>query len=160
VLVEAKANWRELSIAGKSINKSASSNSHRNHERIAEAIKETCTGWRLLDQRVCITRDSHYQLANRLAFTWKLASLGIPVILVYLGFTGDEGIRDAGKPFMNNADWQAAFVQYTAMTIPLELFGRRLEVGSTPMWLISGSRHIIEVSDKPISKITSSGYRK
>ena len=150
VLVEAKANWRELGTAGKSIAADASANSHRNHDRIAAAIKEACAGWQLLDKRVFITRDSHYQLANRLAFTWKLASFGIPVVLVYLGFTGDEGIRDAGKPFVDDAHWQAAFGKYTSDTIPLDLFGRRLKVGSTPMWLISDCRPVIEVSAPPI----------
>jgi hypothetical protein len=146
VLVEAKANRSELGTAGKSIKIDASANSRRNHDRIGAAIKEARSGWQFLDKRVSITRDSHYQLANRLAFTWKLASLGIPVVLVYLGFTGEEGIR--GKPFLDDADWQAAFGEYASDNVPLELFGKRLEVGSTPMWLLSLSRPVIEVSPK------------
>ena len=55
---------------------------------------------------VRLDRDSHYQLANRLAFKWKLATLGIPVVLLY--FTGrDEGIADAGEPILDDAHWQA-----------------------------------------------------
>jgi len=53
---------------------------------------------------VRLDRDSHHQLANRLAFTWKLATLGIPVVLLY--FTGrDEGIADAGEPILDDAYW-------------------------------------------------------
>jgi hypothetical protein len=36
----------------------------------------------------------HYRFANRLAFAWKTASEGMPTILLYLGFTGDDGISD------------------------------------------------------------------
>jgi hypothetical protein len=143
ILVEAKANRPELSIAGKSFLEKASANSCENHERIGAAIKEACDGWRLLDKRVAITRDSHYQLANRLAFTWKLAMLGFPVILLYLGFTGDEDIRDVGEPFADEEDWQAAFNKYSSGTIPFDLFNRRLQIGPSPVWLISKSRPII-----------------
>lgn len=149
VLFEAKANWPELSIAGKILSRNASSKSRDNHERIGQAIGEACTGWRNLDARVFITRDSHYQLANRLAFTWKLGMLVIPVVLLYLGFTGDEGIRDAGEPFSSDADWQKAFRQYTETTVPNELFDRRINLGPSPVWLVSRSRPIIEVSAPP-----------
>jgi hypothetical protein len=143
VLVEAKANWRELGKAGKSIKANASDNTRQNDNRIAAAIKEACEGWRHLDKRVSIKHDSHYQLANRLAFAWKLASLGIPVVLVYLGFTGDEGIR---KPFKDNAAWQDAFYKYTFGNVPLDLFGKRLKVESTPIWLLSRCRQVTEMS--------------
>jgi len=146
VLVEAKANWPELNTAGKGLHPKASSNSRDNHKRIREAIREACKGWRSLDARVFITRDSHYQLANRLAFTWKLAMLGFPVVLMYLGFIGDKGIRDAGAPFSNDDDWQRAFRQYTEATVPLDLFDRRFTLGGALVWLVSRSRPIIEVS--------------
>lgn len=149
VLVEAKANWWELGKAGKSNAVNASTNSHRNHERIAAAINEACAGWQLLDNRVSITHKSHYQLANRLAFAWKLASLGIPAVLVYLGFTGDKEI---GKPFKDDTDWKAAFSKYVSDTIPLDLFGRRLMVGSTPLWLVLGCRNVLAMSASSISK--------
>ena len=120
-------------------------------ERIGAAIAGACAGWQQLDKRAALSRDSHYQLANRLAFSWKRASLGIPTILLYLGFTGDEGIRDAGEPFADDAAWQAAFRAYASTTIPLDLFGTRLEVASTPLWLLSRSRPVLEVSPPPTS---------
>lgn len=152
VLVEAKANWPELSTTGKPLDPAASCNSRDNHTRIGEAIEEACIGWRTLDARVAITRDSHYQLSNRLAFSWKLAMLGFPVILLYLGFTGDEGIRDAGAPFSDDDDWQRAFRQYAHTIVPHELFDRRLDVGPSPVWLLSRSRPVIEVSPLSDSK--------
>lgn len=72
VLVEAKANGPELSRAGKPIKDRASTRSQENHEHIAGAIRCATDGWQHADPRVTLSRDSHYQLANRLAFTWKL----------------------------------------------------------------------------------------
>ena len=117
-----------------------------NHTRIGTAIEEACRGWRAVDSRVSITRDSHYQLANRLAFTWKLATLGIPVALIYLGFTGDAGITSAGAPFEDADDWDRAFAKYTAGVFPRELLGQKLEIRGTPVWVLSPSRQVLEVS--------------
>ena len=146
VLVEAKANWPELGLAGKPLDANASARSVENHERIGLAIAEACRGWQELEPDVCISRDDHYQLANRLAFAWKLASLGVPVVLVYLGFTGDSGIADAGRPFRDDADWQAAFGEYATEAGALGLFNRRHEIVGTPAWLLSRCRPVIEIS--------------
>lgn len=149
ILVEAKAKWPELGVAGKLLDHEARERSRENHAHIGSAIDDACAGWRRIDPRVNIHRDSHYQLANRLAFAWKLASVGVPVVLLYLGFTGDEGIRDAGRPFADDEDWRTAFDEYASGSIPLELFGNRLSVESTPLWLNCKSRPVIEVSPPP-----------
>ncbi len=146
VLVEAKANWPELGYQGKSIAQTASAKSIENHQKIGDAISEACVGWRAIDPRVNISRDTHYQLSNRLAFAWKLATLGIPVVLVYLGFTGDEGIRDAGAPFADDADWRKAFGEYCKDVVPIELFEKCHNVGGAPVWLTCRSRDIVEQS--------------
>ncbi|MCE5204121.1 MAG: hypothetical protein LLG24_07930 [Actinomycetia bacterium] len=146
VLVEAKANWPELGLAGKPLSPRASERSRENHERIGAAIDEACRGWRAVDSRVSISRDTHYQLANRLAFTWKLATLGIPTVLLYLGFTGDDGIVDAGAPFIDDADWQRAFGEYSQAAWPAELLGQRIDISGTPAWVASRSRPVITLS--------------
>jgi hypothetical protein len=130
VLVEAKANHRELNPTGKRLRKESSSRSTDNHKRIGEAIQEANLGWRPIDGRVNISRDSHYQLANRLAFTWKLGTLGIPVVLVYLGFTGDEGIRDVGPPFADEEDWRWALSTYLEGVWPPDLLEKRIDLGT------------------------------
>lgn len=140
VLVEAKANHRELSTAGKPLASDASANSIENHARIGEAIAEAQAGWREIDPGVSISRASHYQLANRMAHAWKIAQHGLPVVLVYLGFTGDDGIRDAGEPFSDDDDWQTAFAEHTKGLVPRDLLGRRHVVGDTPLWFFSRSR--------------------
>lgn len=106
-------------------------------------------GWRQVEPRVNISSDSHYQLANRLAFTWRLATLGIPVVLVYLGFTGDEGIRNVGRPFSSDAGWQEAFREYADSSFPVDMLGKRFEFLGTPVWVVSKSRTVLSISAPP-----------
>ena len=146
VLVEAKANVPELSKAGKPLVADASENSRLNHDRIGQAIAEACSGWRLLAPDAQLERDSHYQLANRLAFTWKLATLGIPVVLLYLGFTGDEGIADAGEPIRDDEHWQALFRGNAFDVGVSSALERRLDFGATPAWVLCRSRGVLERS--------------
>ena len=146
MLAEAKAHWSELSTAGKSLASDASENSRQNHAHIGAAIDEACEGWKRTVSRVTISLDTHYQLANRLAFTWKLASLGIPVALLYLGFTGDEGIRNAGEPFADDADWHRAFGNYAQHSFPVDLLGARFELGEAAAWVVSRSRAVLSQS--------------
>ena len=146
VLVEAKANVPELSKAGKPLAADASENSRRNRDRIGQAITEACSGWRLQAPDARLDRDSHYQLANRLAFTWKVATLGIPVVLLYLGFTGDEGIADAGEPIRDDAHWQALFAGHARDVGVSSALERRLEFGAAPAWVLCRSRVVMESS--------------
>jgi hypothetical protein len=146
ILVEAKAHVSELKEDGKSLDDDASSNSSANHERIVAAIGEACTGLRGADERVAITHASHYQLANRVAFTWKLAGLGISTALVYLGFIGDNGIADVGLPFKNEAHWLETFSAHSGKCLPKELLERRVPCGACDAWFTVRSRIVIEQS--------------
>lgn len=146
VLVEAKANWRELSPHGKPAPSKNSPRSDSNHKRIGAAIEEAGLAWGQHCEGVSISRDSHYQLSNRLAFTWRLATQGIPTVLVYLGFTGDEGISDAGPYFRDSADWRQAFAQYTRDRVPEEILEQRLDFGEAPTWVLVRSRSVLEHS--------------
>lgn len=152
ILVEAKANWPELRVDGKALGAKPSKNSRENHEHIRKAIASAAEGWREVDPRVTLSIDSHYQLANRLAFTWKLASLGIPVVLIYLGFTGDEGIRDVGEPFRDEVDWSDALSGYMEAWFPSDLIDRRLEIRGTPAWILSRARRVLEYSSTSVTR--------
>ena len=159
MLVEAKANWPELSRAGKELSSSASARSHENHHQIGAAIAEASVGLQQIDPGFAISRDSHYQLANRLAYSWKLAKLEIPVVLLYLGFTGDGGISDVGAPFNDGEEWSAAFRTYAADAVPPDMINRRLDVAGTPMWVMVRSRPVLEGSSslrKPLPTIKES----
>ena len=80
-----------------------------NHEKIGKAISEAKEV--LLDHcnNIAISRDSHYQLSNRIAYTWKLASIGIPTILLYLGFTEDPAWKDQ---FKSDQMWNKTIQSY------------------------------------------------
>jgi hypothetical protein len=146
VLVEAKANSNELQVAGKLCRPDASKKSRENHEQIGRAILEACSGLQRIDPRFSIGRDSHYQLANRLAFTWKLAMLGIPVVLCYLGFIGDEGIGDVGSPFRSDRDWHGAFAEHAEGVLPIDLLDQRIDLGPAHIWIMCRSRLVLEIS--------------
>lgn len=146
VLVEAKANWPELGRDGKRAPLQGSLRSKANHERIGAAIEESEIAWCQHFEGMSISRDSHYQLSNRLAFTWKLATLGIPTVLVYLGFTGDDGLSDAGPHFRDAADWRRAFAQYTQGRVPERIFEQRLNFGEAPAWVLVRNRTVLEKS--------------
>ncbi|HZT76014.1 MAG TPA: hypothetical protein VFA27_05110 [Vicinamibacterales bacterium] len=146
ILVEAKANAPELDEKGKKRDEHASIGSAANHERIGIAIEQACTALRGINADTALSRDSHYQLSNRVAFAWKLASLGIPTVLVYLGFCGDTGIADVGAPFDSQEHWHACFRAYANSIVPRDLFERRLDCGAAPAWLLVRARHVLELS--------------
>ena len=122
VIVEAKAHWDELKVEGKD-----PKSNKKNHERIGNAIQEANTslgkGWNL-------SRDSHYQLANRFAWSWKLAQLGIPVVLVYLGFLHATEMND---PFLTPEDWEKCLLAHADGIVPKKAWGSILQPGKAPL---------------------------
>jgi hypothetical protein len=146
VLVEAKGNWTEVSTAGKVLRDGYAIGIGVNHDRIVSALARASAGLSKLAGPVSLTTTSHYQLARRLAFAWKLASLGLPVALVYLGFIGDEGISDTGESFATDSAWSDAFRGYCGSPGIPSLFEHELRVGETPLWLIARSRPVLSQS--------------
>ena len=132
LLVEAKAHAEELSPAGKGL--PSTPNGWRNHERIGDAIGEAAAGLRLATGGLwAISRDSHYQLSNRFAWTWKLASLGISVVLVYLGFLDAVEMTDLGQPFGSEGGWRSVLVEHSDGIVDETCWGQWLDIGGTPM---------------------------
>lgn len=138
----------ELSAAGKSLRADASAASNENHQHIGAAIADACGALRLVNQATAIGCETHYQLSNRVAFAWKLANLGVPTVLMYLGFIGDEGIADAGEPFRDDSHWHAVFLEYSQSVVPPHLFERRLDCGGAPAWLVVRSRRAASQSSR------------
>jgi len=125
-------------------------NSLENHEHIGHAIAEASSSLDKIIEGVRISRDSHYQLANRVAYSWKIASMGVPVLLVYLGFTGDEGIANVGVPFKDNEHWQSVMRAYTDGVLPEGFTERMVPCGKADMCMIIRSMEALEQS--PCSK--------
>lgn len=151
VLFEAKAHESELDCSGKKLALDCSCNSRENHERIGQAIEEAQKSFKRLDDSVGISRDSHYQLSNRLAFSWKLSQMGVPNLLVYLGFIGDEGMAGAGrKPFQSQEHWEQVATTYLSSVFPSRLVDVWHSFGEAETRLILRSRQILELSPASI----------
>ena len=136
LLVEAKAHDNEQ--MGKSDR--CSSRHDDNREQIQSAIADAAAGFRLTSGGPWnISRDTHYQLSNRFAWSWKLASLGIPVVLLYLGFLNAQDVADRGLPFSSKAHWEQVLRSYGEGIVDDGCWGRWLDVdGVTLLPLIRG----------------------
>lgn len=119
VLVEAKAHATEFDCKSKPVSKRktpvAQKRTDENHEQIGHAIAEAARALANFHSRIKFDRNHCYQLSNRIAMGWKLASMGIANTLVFLGFTGDREIDREGKYFADDKHWQEAFANYAKL---------------------------------------------
>ena len=145
VLVEAKAHEAELRPEGKTI---TAATNLQNHEHIGNAIYEAdhalngvLPGWSL-------SRDSHYQLANRFAWAWKLADMGLPTILIYLGFLNAAEMKDQGHHFIDHSQWLDCMTAHGTGVVPEEAWERSLLIRSTPLVALIRSADIL-VATRP-----------
>ena len=143
LLVEVKAHAAELDAAGKHFSEKSN---RQNHERIGLAIEQAnaaltaATGnpWRL-------SRDHHYQLSNRFAWAWRLADLGVPVALLYLGFLNAQDMDGKDTElFLSEEQWAAAIQEYGAGVVDNACWGQMLDIGGTPLLL-----PLLRVYDQP-----------
>lgn len=77
---------------------------------------------------------------------WKLATLGIPTALVFLGFTGDSEISAEGKYFADDDHWRAGFADYAAEIFPSQLLDTDIFCGSASFRVLSRSLPVIRRS--------------
>jgi hypothetical protein len=140
LLVEAKAHDKELSEAGKS--DPTTCNSRLNHDQIAQAIAQANSGLNRVLEGWTLSHRSHYQLSNRFAWAWKLATLGLPVILVYLGFLHAIEMLDQGQPFDNPKAWQICIRNHAEDIVPEDAWEKRLEIDRTPVWFLIRSTQL------------------
>ena len=146
LLVEAKAHQSELHAGGKPAPIDASPQSQENSRRIAASIQRTQNWFREnVEGSSRISIDSHYQLANRLSAAEALASCGVPVVLLYLGFTGDTYFRDYIK---DDAHWQRLMATYVEDVVPAAW------VGTTTPHLPSGGSVKLLVRSSPVTEIS------
>jgi len=89
--------------------------------------------------------NSHYQLSNRFAFAWKLATMKIPVILVYLGFLDADEM--SGRKLRDHAQWRKCVVDRSKGVIPAEAWDRTFDIDGTPLTVLIRSAKVrIEAS--------------
>jgi hypothetical protein len=130
VLVEAKAYVREFTDGSGG----GGAKDGDNKKRIAEAIEEACVGLSVHAPGVNISANHWYQFSNRIAFAWKLASQGVPTVLIYLGFLGDKGI---GTDALRDHDhWKKTVLDNTRDVFPASAWEHHIDVAGTPLWLL------------------------
>lgn len=145
LLVEAKAHEGEIKEDGKDLPPKASAQSEANHEKISESITEASIALNgILGETVHLSIDSHYQLANRIATAWKLASCGLPAVLLYLGFTGDTYFRR--DHFRDDAHWQDFMKSHITGVFPTERLEQGIDCGGATMTILIRSLPIKEKS--------------
>ena len=129
LLVEAKAHSAELGESG-----SCGSRNRGNRERIRWAITEAAAGLQTASGTTWnLSPDSHYQLSNRFAWSWKLASLGIPVVLVYLGFLNAEDMADRGQIFGSAGQWEASLRAHSKEIVDDRHWGQWMDINGVPL---------------------------
>jgi hypothetical protein len=142
LLVEAKAHKEELmnEEKGKGAPDPNSKRSCENHDQIGERIKLANKGLENATKETWnLSRDSHYQLSNRFAWSWKLLDLGVPVILVYLGFLN---ANEMPKPFIENKEWGKTLIDHSNGIVPSKIWNKQLEVNGQPFILLIRSIEI------------------
>jgi hypothetical protein len=106
IMVEAKAHAGELNP--NDFCAAGNDNQRRIETAIRQANQELGEGWGL-------SVNSRYQLSNRFAWAWKLTSLGVPVVLLYLGFLN---AREMNQPFTTYEAWERCLLAYADETVP------------------------------------------
>ena len=130
VLIEAKAHDMELRSEGKG--KTEITNKD-NHEHIGAAISEADDALNNVLPGWSLSRDSHYQLANRFAWAWKLADMGIPTVLIYLGILNATEMEDQGRSFSTHQQWRTSVMAHAQGVVPREAWERPLLIRGTPL---------------------------
>ena len=144
LLVEAKAHANELSATGKS--KPSTPNGWKNHARIGSAIAEANAElMRITGRHWDLSINDHYQLANRFAWSWKLASLGVPIVLVYLGFLNADDMAENGTLFRSEEHWTHTLLSHARDSVDESCWGGRLEINGTPL------RALIRAIEQPFT---------
>ena len=135
LLVEAKAHAKEL-------DRSSTRASNRSREQIDAALAEANDGLRrLTGEDWALSADRHYQLANRIAWSWKLAALGMPTVLLYLGFLNAVEMTNRRQMFTTAADWDLCVREYSSGMVPPSGWNTPFNVTGTPlMFLIRACR--------------------
>ncbi len=129
LLVEAKAHAAELAPRS---DRCGSSNDE-NRAKIAKAISQANTGLHIATEAQWnLSRDHHYQISNRFSWAWKLASLGVPVVLMYLGFLNAQDLT--GKTlFQSWDDWERCVKEYGKNVVDNGCWDQLLNIDGTPM---------------------------
>jgi hypothetical protein len=127
LLIGAQSLASELITGGKPAGHEANDRSiQAGIAQACEGLNEVSPGWNL-------AADSRYQLCSRFAWAWKLATLGLPVFLTYLGFLNVEEMAGQGKPFRSHEEWEACVLDHSRGFVPEGIWNQTLTIDGTPL---------------------------
>jgi hypothetical protein len=135
ILIEAKAHEAEFN-ADPSVAKSS------NRESIEIALGKATNAWKELLSGFALSAASHYQLSNRFAFAWKVAELGTPVVLIYLGFLNANEMGSSYCLLKSYQQWRDCVVKKSAGVVPKEVWGKTFNVDGTPLTILIRSAEV------------------
>lgn len=131
VLVEAKAHEAELG------DNQCGAVDADNIDRIDNALAEAMAGWNTQMPGFVLSAKTHYQLSNRFAFAWKLATMGVPVVLVYLGFLDAKEMEWGDRVLLKSqARWRDCVLDRSKGTIQQAAWDRTFDVDGTPVTVL------------------------
>jgi hypothetical protein len=134
LLVEAKAHYGEL----KSHDRCRAAD-QSNFVRIGEAIREANDALDKVRHGWDLSHKNHYQLSDRFAWSWKLASVGLPVVLVYLGFLNANEMPD---PLPDERSWGKALRDYARDIVPESVWRSPLLIDGVPLYALIRTKEI------------------
>ena len=137
ILVEAKSHEQELikeETGRKGIEAPVTGNARRNLLRIDWAIRDASVALAAhTGMPWSLSRDWNYQMSNRFAWAWKLTDLGVPVVMVYLGFLEANEMKDQGEVLADGGHWHSLVTNHSQALFPAAVWDRRWDCGGKPL---------------------------
>jgi hypothetical protein len=152
VLVEAKAHAAELKADGKAVglktDGKAGEGTAKNHQHIDAACREASAALNDIVPGWNLSVAGHYQLCNRFAWAWRIAALGVPVVLVYLGFLRAAEMHDQGLPLADADSWERLLRAHSAGILPATAWDQPISIDGTPF------RAVIRSMELPLDGVS------
>lgn len=148
IIIEAKSHKNEIKKDGKILQNGSSDKSEENHIHIRQAIEEAKNRLSKNYKGINISIDNHYQLSNRIAYAWKFATLGIPIMLIYLGFINDMEMEDIGEPFKSADEWNEFMKGCIKDIFPVELLEKKINCGKSYFYFLLRSIEIKDIKNR------------
>jgi hypothetical protein len=137
IMIEAKAHQGEFAGGG------CEATDEDNTKQIRNAIEEASRGLNELEVGFALSAERHYQLSNRFAFAWKLAKMGVPVVLVYLGFLDSQDMASNGRIlFKSHTQWRNCVKTKSKGIIPSDVWDTTLSVDGIPLTMLIRSAEV------------------
>jgi hypothetical protein len=102
IIVEAKAHKSECGKKKKVLSEDANVYQKENHDHIENAIEKEI-------KSLGGQYSGYYQIANRIAYANHIREYGVPTVLVFLGFIGDDCFDD---PWKTEDEWKADITRH------------------------------------------------